>query len=86
MSPQMGQGTSVRVTSIPTSAPGPSVIPIAVSVEPTPSVITFKLDELTSQRMGADEDIGFRLSGPDSQGEGSMVRGDRITRIYVNNL
>ncbi|XP_035828327.1 BRCA2-interacting transcriptional repressor EMSY isoform X2 [Aplysia californica] len=35
--------------------PQPSVMPIAVSVEPSPSVITFKLDDLTGQRISGGE-------------------------------
>jgi len=42
-------------SSVKTSSQ-PNVLPIAVSVEPSPNVITFKLEDLTSQRLAAEQD------------------------------
>ena len=59
--PGLVRPVAVSALPLPASSISPQVLPLtlppaaAVSVEPAPSVITFKLDDLTSQRMASEQ-------------------------------
>ncbi|GFO11518.1 chromosome 11 open reading frame 30 [Plakobranchus ocellatus] len=82
-SPSLGQPTAQQV----------GVLPIAVSVEPSGSVIAFNLDDLTSQQVlpqgdaetNTDiqqDDLGSAGSDPDSQSESLLVRSSKRKRKH----
>lgn len=84
-SPQASQGEQPGQTL--------DVLPIAVSVEPSESVITFNLDDLSSQQVlnrgeaetNTDlhlEELGSAGSDPDSQGESLSVRTSKRKRKH----
>ncbi|KAK3754188.1 hypothetical protein RRG08_028153 [Elysia crispata] len=87
----------LRVTSTPSSGEHPAqqvgVLPIAVSVEPSGSVITFNLDDLSSQQLLShgdaetnpdiqQEDLGSAGSDPDSQSDSLSLRTSKRKRKH----